>query len=157
MQHALAAAQPVRRVVLDVDGVESRAAVDRAAAEVAPDVVVARAAADRVEAVARVDPVLAGTAVEHVVLPGVVARRELVAPEDVATGAAVERVVAVEAEQLVVARRAVVAPTTRLDRPVDPGHVRPARVADLAVAAGGVAAVAGLAEDAGAAMAVARI
>src|SRR3954452_10445311 len=80
---ALAVAQLVRRVALGVHHVPAAAAVDRAVAKVAPDVIVARAGGDVVGPVARVDPVVARPAPEHVVLPGVVAGRELVAPEDV--------------------------------------------------------------------------
>src|SRR3954447_7976801 len=80
---ALAVAQLVCRVALGVHHVPSAAAVDRPVAEVPPDVIVARAADDVVDAVAGVDPVVTGTAEQHIVLPGVVARGELIAPEDV--------------------------------------------------------------------------
>src|SRR5439155_1007286 len=80
---ALAVAQLVRRVALGVDDVEAGPAVDRAVAVVAPDAIVAGAAPDVVVAVARVDPIPARAAVHDVVLPGVVAGRQVVAPQDV--------------------------------------------------------------------------
>src|SRR3954467_35735 len=90
----------------DEQEVAARATVDRALAEVRLDPVVARAGRDRVRAVAGVDEVACGAADDRVDLVPRLVRGLVVGPQDVPPRPAVERVVAVAAEQLVVPRRA---------------------------------------------------
>src|SRR4051812_7002381 len=83
-----------------------RPAVDEPAAEPDADRVLTRAAVDVVVPVAGVDPVVAGARVDDVALMCRVAGVLVVGPDDVMAGGAVDHVVAVAAEQLVVAGRA---------------------------------------------------
>src|SRR3954447_24330017 len=108
MRDLLAAGDPEVALGLAADEQEvaARAAVDRALAEVRLDPVVARAGGDGVRAVARVDEVARGAADDRVDLRRRLVRGLVVGPQDVAPRPAVDRVVAVAAEQLVVARRA---------------------------------------------------
>ena len=126
VQDALAVAQLPRAVELDARGVLARAAVDRAAAVVGPDVVLAGAALDDRRAVAGIEPVVARAAVEDVLLVRVVVGRVPVAPQDVVARAAEEAVRAVVAEQLVVGGAAdLLAPAAVEHLPEDPGHRGP--------------------------------
>src|SRR5689334_7255215 len=152
------------------DDIAPRAAVDRAAAVLGPDVIVARprvdpcadrevrpdavvagAAADEVPPMAGVDPVVAWAAEQHVVLPRGVVSGPHVAPEDVRAAATGEVVVAVAAEQLVVERRAAATAPVVVEHQQHTGHRRPALMADLAgrLATRGRAAAAELALLAG--------
>jgi len=87
----------------DVEDVVAGPAVDAPAAEVGLDVIAARPGVDDVGAMACVDEVPAGAAVDAVELARGLPGRLVVAPQHVAPRAGVERVVAVAAEQLVVA------------------------------------------------------
>src|SRR5215211_4150520 len=90
-------------VAADVEDVFALTAVHGAAAVPDADRVLARAAEHDAAAVAPVHPVGAGTGVDPVALARSVARGLVIAPEHVVPGESVELVVAVSAEQLVVA------------------------------------------------------
>src|SRR4051794_24997449 len=118
-------AVPLERLVADEDRRLPRRAPDLAVAEVGVDLVLPAAAVDEVRAVACVDEVLAGAAGDAVGLPGGLAARLVVAPQDVADAPGDDRVVAMAAEQLVVlaqlgrAQRAALVGLVHLEVAVD--------------------------------------